>query len=239
MAREKNEKEEREKIRLVDLFSPFAERKNETPLFFSFFFLSSSSRGGELAFQRLQKRAFPPSFSLSLGSEKKHGCEKLEEKQVLYVFFFWKKFVQDKNQEMSQKNFLFLSLSGSRHHRHSLSEVEPAGPRSVGQRLDAAVVDVAPAVERHGLDVGRLAQLGDLGADELGRALVPAGGPAELLPDFRGEGRGGGERGSRGVVDDLGVDVVVGAEDGEARPLGLALELLFFFFFCSPKRRVR
>ena len=91
------------------------------------------------------------------------------------------------------------------------------------------MVNVASAVKRHGLDVGRLAQLGDLGADELGRALVPAGGPAELLPDLRGQGGGGGQRGAGRVVDDLGVDVVVGAEDGEARPLGLALELFFFF----------
>jgi hypothetical protein len=146
-----------------------------------------------------------------------------------------------KEKRRREKNlFSFAPLSGSRHH-HSLfrlSEVEPASPRSFGQRLDAAVVDVASAVERHGLDVGRLAQLGDLGADELGRVLVPAGRPAELLPDLGGEGGGGGERGAGGVVDDLGVDVVVGAEDGEARPFGLALEL-FFLFWEEGRRRAR
>ena len=104
-------------------------------------------------------------------------------------------------------------------------KVEPTSPGRLGQRLDAPVVDVAPAVERYGLDVGRLAELGDLRADELGGALVPARRAAELLPDLRGQRGGGGEGGAGGVVDDLGVDVVVGAEDGEARPLGLALEL--------------
>ena len=115
------------------------------------------------------------------------------------------------------------------------SEAEPAGPGGVGQRLDAPVVDVAPAVKRHSLDVGRLAQLGDPGTDELGGALVPARRPAQLLPDLRGQRRGRDERRAGGVVDDLGVDVVVGAEDGEARPLGLALELFCFWFFGSLK----
>jgi len=92
------------------------------------------------------------------------------------------------------------------------------------------MVDVTAAVERHLLDVGGLAELGDPCADELGRARVASGGTSELLPDLRGQRRGRDEGGTGGVIDDLGVDVVVGAEDGEARPLGLALELLRLLF---------
>lgn len=161
---------------------------------------------------------------------------------MLYGFFKTK---QNKKCCCShEKTFRFLSLALAlsklfflriKKKKRKNSKVEPASPRSLGQRLDPPVVHVAPAVERHLVDVGGLAELGDPRADELGRARVPPGGPAELLPDLRGQRRRGDERGADGVVDDLGVDVVVGAEDGEARPLGLALELIFFcccWVFC-------
>src|SRR5262249_11292345 len=87
-------------------------------------------------------------------------------------------------------------------------------------RLDATVVQVAAAVEDDGLDAGLLALLRDELAD-LGRllGLVPLERLRKLHPGRRGD------RFARAVVDERGVDALVGPEHGEPRPLGGAGDL--------------
>src|SRR5919201_438637 len=76
-------------------------------------------------------------------------------------------------------------------------EVQAALAGSLGQRAHAAVVLEAAAVEHHRGDAGRPGPLGQLGADP----------------------RGGRQRAPGAVVDELGVDLAVGAEHGQPRPL--------------------
>src|SRR5436305_11868486 len=94
-----------------------------------------------------------------------------------------------------------------------------AGP--FGQRLDAAVVDVAAAVEDHLLDpllpgAGRH-QL----AHQLGRRLA-AGRAADLLADRRVRGARLGHRDPLVVVDELRIDEAQALVDRQARPFGAA-----------------
>src|SRR3569833_3209563 len=92
------------------------------------------------------------------------------------------------------------------------SELEAAFASGIGERLAAAVIEVAAAIEDHFLDLGRLAALGDQLADRSGafdRAAVLG------CPQILVEGRGGGERTARRVVDDLGIDVLAGAVDAQ------------------------
>src|SRR3569833_1098982 len=95
------------------------------------------------------------------------------------------------------------------------SELEAGFAGGVRQGLDAAVVEVAAAIEDHFLDLGRLATLGDQLADGLGRILRSAILDRALYVLV--EGRGCCQRPARRVVDDLGVDVLVGAMDAQTR----------------------
>src|SRR5207244_4478478 len=85
----------------------------------------------------------------------------------------------------------------------------------IGQRLDAAVIDVAAAVEDDLLDTGLQRALGEQLADLGRRRLV---GPGLVLALEVLVDRGGlRERHPLRVVDDLGVDVLLRAEYGQPR----------------------
>src|SRR5690606_22009139 len=83
--------------------------------------------------------------------------------------------------------------------------------------------DVGAAVEYDLLDTGGLGALGDHPAD-LGRGgLVGAG--LELALQVLVEARGGRQRAALSIIDDLGVDVLGGAEHRKARtPCGDLLQ---------------
>src|SRR5262249_7210826 len=100
-----------------------------------------------------------------------------------------------------------------------LLESEAALAGAIRQGRHAAVVEVAAAIEDDPLDAFVLGPLGDELADLRRPLLLGAGGAVQLL---RG---GGGDGGRRRVVDQLGVDALVGAEDRQARPLGRAGDL--------------
>src|SRR5712671_4812353 len=95
------------------------------------------------------------------------------------------------------------------------SEVQPAFARRLGQGLDPAVEDVAAAIEHDVLDALGGRALGHPLADLLGGLDVGAGleRAAHILLD-RGSG---GDRLAFAVVDDLRVDVLRRAKDGQAR----------------------
>src|SRR6516164_8646362 len=97
----------------------------------------------------------------------------------------------------------------------SCSEAQSALARRIRQRLDAAVIEIAAAVEHNFLDALLHRPLGQQLADGLRGVDVGAGlgGVAHLL--FQ---RGGGShRLALQVVDDLGVDVLRRAEHRQAR----------------------
>src|SRR5690606_26765054 len=94
------------------------------------------------------------------------------------------------------------------------SEVEAGLAGRVGEGLDLAVIGEAAAVEDDRLDAGSLGLFGDGFADLRSGFLARALGRRPLL-----ERRGRGDRPSGGVVDDLGVDVLIGKVDGETRTL--------------------
>lgn len=71
-----------------------------------------------------------------------------------------------------------------------------------------------PTIEADFFNVLLQTELGNLGTDQLGSLFVVAGPLCEFLADFRGEGGGCGEGGTSLIVDNLGVDVLVGAENG-------------------------
>src|SRR3954466_15503023 len=83
--------------------------------------------------------------------------------------------------------------------------------RAFGERLDAAVVAVAAAVEHGTLDAGRLGPLGQQRAD-LRRLLHRLQRPHVALGPLRG-----GHRAAGLVVDELGEDPAVRAADRQAR----------------------
>src|SRR5262245_18875443 len=105
--------------------------------------------------------------------------------------------------------------------KSNMSELQPCFARRVGDRLHAAVVQEAAAVEHHAADALGLQPLGDGLADRLGAAQV-AGLRAvrELRLQRRLGRRGRHYRGARVVVDHLCVDVRHAAEHRQARPLG-------------------
>ena len=89
--------------------------------------------------------------------------------------------------------------------------------RCVGESRHAPVVLVTAPVEHDLLDTGLLGPLGQQLAD-LGRRL-----PLGQTLEGRLVGTGRRQRVTAGVVDDLGVDALVGACDAQARPLGSTL----------------
>src|SRR6185312_4505046 len=91
-------------------------------------------------------------------------------------------------------------------------EIQAGFARGVGEGLDAAVEQVAAAIEDHVLDALFQGAFGDQLADALGGGLVGTL-PAVLAPF---EARGGGHRDALGVIDDLGVDVLRRAEHRQA-----------------------
>src|SRR5690606_22286833 len=98
-------------------------------------------------------------------------------------------------------------------------KLEAAVAGALGERADVAVVAVAAAVEDDGLDAGRLRPLGETLAD--GLAPLDRRGAVEVAFPARRRREGVPLR----VVDDLGVDVLVRAEDAQARALSGALHL--------------
>src|SRR5690606_39039026 len=91
----------------------------------------------------------------------------------------------------------------------SRSELQSVFPGGVGQRLDPPVILEAAAIEADGLNSGLLRPLGDEASHRLGGFRLGAGGPFLL----RGSS---GERVAGQVIDDLDVNVLVGAIDAQA-----------------------
>src|SRR3569623_2608817 len=93
------------------------------------------------------------------------------------------------------------------------SELEAGFAGGFRQGLHSALVEVTAAVEDHFLDLGCLATLGDQLANGLSRILRTA--VLDRALDVLVEGRGCGQRPPRRVVDDLCVDVLVGAMNAQ------------------------
>src|SRR5690606_30146693 len=85
-------------------------------------------------------------------------------------------------------------------------EVQAGLARGVGQRLDAAVIDVRPTIEDDFLAAGLGGALGDELADSGGSGGVGAGLQRTLQVLLQARSRGDGV--ALGVVDDLRVDVL-------------------------------
>src|SRR5215203_4950714 len=98
-------------------------------------------------------------------------------------------------------------------------EVQAALAGALGQGLDTAVVLVAAAVEHDGLDAGGLRALGQQGAGLAGLLHRLERPQVGLRPVD------GGQRAAGVVVDELGEDAPVRAEDADARALGGAVHL--------------
>ena len=111
-------------------------------------------------------------------------------------------------------------LAGDHFTFDNYSKLQSSLTRGLCEGLDASVVQVAAAVEHDGLDAGLLRGLGDRLAD-LG-CLIRLVALERLL---QAEPARAGERAAGLVVDQLGEDSLVRAEDGEARPLGRARDL--------------
>src|SRR5215213_7376729 len=93
----------------------------------------------------------------------------------------------------------------------------------VGDRLHAAVVHVAAAVEDHLFDALLLGARRHHLADQLGRRLA-GGRAADLLADLGIRRARLGERRAAVVVDHLRIDVAQALVDGQAGPLGTAAD---------------
>src|ERR1700759_130762 len=87
-------------------------------------------------------------------------------------------------------------------------EAQPALARRIGQRLDAAVIEIAAAIEHDFLDAVLYRSLRQELADRLGRIDVGTG----LLAHILFQRRRRSQRLALQVVDDLGVDVLGRAE---------------------------
>src|SRR6516225_2408529 len=96
---------------------------------------------------------------------------------------------------------------------HAL-EAQSALPRSIRQRLDAAVIEIAAAIEYHFLDAPLHAALGEQLAHRLCRIDVGTG----LFAHVLFQRRSGRERLALQIVDHLRVDVLRRAKHGEPRP---------------------
>src|SRR5271154_5867325 len=98
-----------------------------------------------------------------------------------------------------------------------LLEAQAAFARRIGERLDAAVIEIAAAIEDHLFDALLLGALGDQLADRLGGGDAGAG--LQSLARRLFQRRRRHHRGARIVVDHLRVDVLRGAEHGQALAL--------------------
>src|SRR5205823_14932939 len=99
--------------------------------------------------------------------------------------------------------------------RRSL-ELKSCLPGCVGQGCHPAVVSEAAPVEHDLRHAGSLRPLSEELADLLGGVAVTAAGALQTLLDGAGRGKGA----TADVVDDLGADVLVRPEHGEARSIG-------------------
>src|SRR5260370_33740593 len=97
---------------------------------------------------------------------------------------------------------------------HAL-ETQPALACRIGQRLDAAVIEIMAAVEHHWLDALGGGAFRTQLADRLGGADIGAG--LEARPQVLFERGCGGDRRARLVVDHLGVDVFRRAKHRQAQ----------------------
>src|ERR1051325_673018 len=102
-------------------------------------------------------------------------------------------------------------------------ELEPGFARGFGQGLDAAVVEVAVAVEHDLLDLLLEADLRDQRADLLGAVGLVVF--AERVLQVAGQRGSCGQRLAVVVDHDLRVDVAAGAEHAETRTLRRATDL--------------
>src|SRR5205085_6682531 len=93
--------------------------------------------------------------------------------------------------------------------------------RRFGEAAHAPVIDVAAAVKDGAGDALLFGALGDATANLFGRRDVAAGSALPVLL----RRRGGDQRDAAGVVDQLRVDVVDAAEDGQPRALARAADL--------------
>src|SRR6266511_1824707 len=103
--------------------------------------------------------------------------------------------------------------------RGTPSKLEASFACRIGQRLDAAVVEIAAAVEDHRLDSGLLRVLGQELADAGRLGGLRALGALQVQP------AGGREGLALEVVDELRLDATVGAEHDQAGTLGGAEDL--------------
>src|SRR4051794_17185189 len=94
-------------------------------------------------------------------------------------------------------------------------EAQAALAGGIGQRLDAAVIKVARAVEDHARHAGSARALGNEAPDLLRRVDVAAA--LQLAAHVLLERRGGREGHAAVVVDDLGVDLLRRAEHRQPR----------------------
>src|SRR5690606_1049137 len=98
------------------------------------------------------------------------------------------------------------------------SEFQPALAGGVGQRLDAAMIDIGAAVEHDLLDARGLCALRHELSHLGGRRGVGSG--LQLRAEILVQRRGRRDRMAALVVDDLRVDVRGGAEHGKTRAAG-------------------
>src|SRR5450631_1663726 len=109
---------------------------------------------------------------------------------------------------------MILSEKSATFRDHAL-ETQPTLACRVGQRLDAAVIEIVAAVEHHFLDALGGGAFGDQLADRLGRTDIGAGLEAAPQVLFDRRRRGDGRAGL--VVDHLGVDVLRRTKHRQAR----------------------
>src|SRR5690625_4205921 len=99
----------------------------------------------------------------------------------------------------------------------SLTSERQAGfAHRIRERFDATVIKITAAVEHHLRDARLLSALGDQLADFDRRRLVSA--LLQPVPQVLVDRGGRGQGYALGIVDDLGVDVLAGAEHRQARP---------------------
>src|SRR5258706_4072618 len=104
-------------------------------------------------------------------------------------------------------------------------ELQSCFAGGIGQGLDASVVKIAAAVKHHLLNALFLSALRDHLADVLCRAKIAASGLCLLLTLASFDGRSRDQCLARGIVDDLGIDMVQRTIDVQPRTGARAGEL--------------
>ena len=104
------------------------------------------------------------------------------------------------------------------------SELKARFPGGVGKGFHPAVIQVAATIEDHLLDALGQGTLGDEFADGNG-SIAGASCVLEARAQVLVKRRGRAERALCGIVDDLGVDVAVGAKHSQPGTVGGAAEM--------------